>query len=90
MGFLDVFCAAYMPVKVLIITALEAFLALESINILGDIIKKQLNEVSFSFASSSSSDSTHQNGLFYKIKYYVASGQNRFNQNWVHDQMVMG
>ncbi|MFS7955178.1 hypothetical protein Hanom_Chr07g00639571 [Helianthus anomalus] len=48
MGFLDLFRAASMPVlQVLIVTALGSFLALESINILGESTRKQLNNVSF-------------------------------------------
>ncbi|KAI7741357.1 hypothetical protein M8C21_029262 [Ambrosia artemisiifolia] len=48
MGFVDLFCAASMPVlKVLIITALGSFLALDSINILGESTRKQVNELVF-------------------------------------------
>ncbi|KAD5960739.1 hypothetical protein E3N88_12211 [Mikania micrantha] len=54
MGFVDLFCAASMPVlKVLIVTAVGSFLALDSINILGQTTRKQVNEVSFSCSSSS-------------------------------------
>ncbi|KAI3794431.1 hypothetical protein L1987_37063 [Smallanthus sonchifolius] len=48
MGFLDLFCAASMPVlKVLIVTALGSFLALDSINILGQATRKHVNEIVF-------------------------------------------
>ncbi|KAI7754294.1 hypothetical protein M8C21_024810 [Ambrosia artemisiifolia] len=48
MGFLDLFCAASMPVlKVLIVTALGSFLALDSINILGQSTRKQVNDMVF-------------------------------------------
>lgn len=47
MGFADLFCAASMPVlKVLIVTALGSFLALDSIDILGQSTRKQINNVS--------------------------------------------
>ncbi|KAL8240453.1 hypothetical protein R6Q59_013808 [Mikania micrantha] len=48
MGFVDLFCAASMPVlKVLIVTAVGSFLALDSINILGQTTRKQVNELVF-------------------------------------------
>ncbi|KAI3798691.1 hypothetical protein L1987_33969 [Smallanthus sonchifolius] len=48
MGFLDLFCAASMPVlKVLIVTALGSFLALDSINTLGQTTRKHVNEIVF-------------------------------------------
>ncbi|KAJ0770819.1 putative membrane transport protein [Helianthus annuus] len=48
MGFLDLFRAASMPVlQVLIVTALGSFLALESINILGESTRNQLNNLVF-------------------------------------------
>ncbi|KAL8194009.1 hypothetical protein R6Q57_026251 [Mikania cordata] len=48
MGFLDLFSAASMPVlKVLIVTALGSFLALDSINILGQSARKHVNELVF-------------------------------------------
>ncbi|KAM0067876.1 putative membrane transport protein [Helianthus debilis subsp. tardiflorus] len=48
MGFLDLFRAASMPVlQVLIVTALGSFLALESINILGESTRRQLNNLVF-------------------------------------------
>ncbi|KAI3704465.1 hypothetical protein L1987_74685 [Smallanthus sonchifolius] len=48
MGFLDLFCAASVPVlKVLIITGVGSFLALDSINILGESARKQVNELVF-------------------------------------------
>ncbi|KAJ0464321.1 putative membrane transport protein [Helianthus annuus] len=48
MGVLDLFSAASMPVlKVLIVTALGSFLALDSINILGQSSRKHINEIVF-------------------------------------------
>ncbi|PWA43612.1 auxin efflux carrier [Artemisia annua] len=48
MGFLDLFCAASMPVlKVLIVTALGSYLALDSIDILGQSTRKQINNIVF-------------------------------------------
>ncbi|KAM0003471.1 putative membrane transport protein [Helianthus debilis subsp. tardiflorus] len=48
MGFLDLFSAASMPVlKVLIVTAIGSFLALDSINILGQSSRKHVNELVF-------------------------------------------
>ncbi|KAK9071491.1 hypothetical protein SSX86_010060 [Deinandra increscens subsp. villosa] len=48
MGFVDLFCAASMPVlKVLIVTAVGSFLALDSINLLGQSTRKQVNELVF-------------------------------------------
>ncbi|PWA58437.1 auxin efflux carrier family protein [Artemisia annua] len=48
MGFLDLFCAASMSVlKVLIVTALGSFLALDSIDILGQSTRKQINNIVF-------------------------------------------
>ncbi|KAK1410615.1 hypothetical protein QVD17_37152 [Tagetes erecta] len=48
MGFFDLFCAASMPVlKVLIVTALGSFLALDSINILTQTTRKNVNEIAF-------------------------------------------
>ncbi|KAJ9541230.1 hypothetical protein OSB04_027736 [Centaurea solstitialis] len=48
MGFVDLFCAASMPVmKVLIVTALGSFLALDHIDILGQTTVKQLNNIVF-------------------------------------------
>nr|XP_043634294.1 protein PIN-LIKES 3-like [Erigeron canadensis] len=48
MGFVDLFCAASMPVlKVLIVTALGSFLALDSIDILGPSTRKQVNNLVF-------------------------------------------
>ncbi|PWA88876.1 auxin efflux carrier family protein [Artemisia annua] len=48
MGFLDMLYAASMPIlKVLIVTALGSFLALESIDILGQSTSKQLNRLVF-------------------------------------------
>uniref|UniRef100_A0A7N0UGN8 PIN-like protein n=1 Tax=Kalanchoe fedtschenkoi TaxID=63787 RepID=A0A7N0UGN8_KALFE len=48
MGLLDLFLVASMPVvKVLLITALGSFLALDSIGILGDVARKNLNTVVF-------------------------------------------
>ncbi|KAK1410616.1 hypothetical protein QVD17_37153 [Tagetes erecta] len=48
MGFFDLFCAASMPVlKVLIVTALGSFLALDSINILTQTTRKNVNELVF-------------------------------------------
>ncbi|GJR02211.1 protein PIN-LIKES 3 [Tanacetum coccineum] len=48
MGFLDLFSAASMPVlKVLIVTALGSYLALDSIDILGQSTRKQINNIVF-------------------------------------------
>nr|KAJ0223751.1 hypothetical protein LSAT_V11C200076510 [Lactuca sativa] len=48
MGFLDLFSAASMPIlKVLIVTALGSFLALDSIDILGQTTRKQVNNIVF-------------------------------------------
>ncbi|CAH1436733.1 unnamed protein product [Lactuca virosa] len=48
MGFLDLFSAASIPIlKVLIITALGSFLALDSIDILGESTRKQVNNIVF-------------------------------------------
>ncbi|KAI3798690.1 hypothetical protein L1987_33968 [Smallanthus sonchifolius] len=48
MGFLDLFSAASMPVlKVLIVTGLGSFLALDSINLLGPVTRKHVNELVF-------------------------------------------
>ncbi|KVI08705.1 Auxin efflux carrier [Cynara cardunculus var. scolymus] len=48
MGFLDLFSAASMPVlKVLILTGLGSFLALDSIDILGQSTRKQVNNIVF-------------------------------------------
>ncbi|KAM0003470.1 putative membrane transport protein [Helianthus debilis subsp. tardiflorus] len=48
MGVVDLFSAASMPVlKVLIVTALGSFLALDSINILGQSSRKHINEMVF-------------------------------------------
>ncbi|KAF5798493.1 putative membrane transport protein [Helianthus annuus] len=48
MGFLDLFRVASMPVlQVLIVTALGSFLALESVNILGESTRRQLNDLVF-------------------------------------------
>ncbi|XAR73651.1 hypothetical protein NMG60_11007691 [Bertholletia excelsa] len=48
MGLLDLFCVASMPVlKVLLITALGSFLALESTDILGEAARKHVNRVVF-------------------------------------------
>ncbi|KAK9049952.1 hypothetical protein SSX86_031079 [Deinandra increscens subsp. villosa] len=48
MGFLDLFSAASMPVlKVLIVTALGSFLALDAINLLGQTARKHVNELVF-------------------------------------------
>ena len=47
MGLLDLFFVASMPViRVLLLTALGSFLALDRIDILGDVVRKQLNMVS--------------------------------------------
>ena len=47
MGLLDLFFVASMPViRVLLLTALGSFLALDRIDILGDVVRKQLNTVS--------------------------------------------
>lgn len=47
MGFGDLFTAASMPVlKLLIVTALGSFLALDSIDILGQSTRKEVNNVS--------------------------------------------
>lgn len=76
MGFLDLFCAASMPVlKVLIVTALGLFLALDSINILGQTTRKNVNEVSlitnmikdFKKTASLLKDSTFSS---YKAQYF--------------------
>ncbi|XP_071735350.1 protein PIN-LIKES 3-like isoform X2 [Rutidosis leptorrhynchoides] len=48
MGFVDLFSAASMPVlKVLIVTALGSFLALDSVDILGQSTRKQVNSLVF-------------------------------------------
>ncbi|CBI37491.3 unnamed protein product, partial [Vitis vinifera] len=48
MGLLDLFFVASMPViRVLLLTALGSFLALDRIDILGDVVRKQLNTVVF-------------------------------------------
>ncbi|KAI7750228.1 hypothetical protein M8C21_027764 [Ambrosia artemisiifolia] len=48
MGFVDLFSAASMPVlKVLIVTALGSFLALDSVDILGQSTRKQVNDIVF-------------------------------------------
>ncbi|XP_071706887.1 protein PIN-LIKES 3-like [Rutidosis leptorrhynchoides] len=48
MGFMDLFSAASMPVlKVLIVTALGSFLALDSIDILGEASRKHVNNLVF-------------------------------------------
>ncbi|KAI3798688.1 hypothetical protein L1987_33966 [Smallanthus sonchifolius] len=48
MGFLDLFSAASMPVlKVLIVTALGSFLALDSVDIFGQNTMKQFNNIVF-------------------------------------------
>ncbi|XP_076934600.1 protein PIN-LIKES 3-like [Bidens hawaiensis] len=48
MGFVDLFSAASMPVlKVLIVTALGSFLALDSIDILGQSTRKEVNNIVF-------------------------------------------
>ncbi|KAD7479065.1 hypothetical protein E3N88_02201 [Mikania micrantha] len=48
MGFLDLLSAASMPVlKVLIVTALGSFLALDSVGILGQSTRKQVNDIVF-------------------------------------------
>ncbi|XP_076954170.1 protein PIN-LIKES 1-like [Bidens hawaiensis] len=48
MGFVDLFSAASMPVlKVLIVTAHGSFLALDSIDILGQSTRKQVNNIVF-------------------------------------------
>ncbi|KAL7612064.1 hypothetical protein Lser_V15G07064 [Lactuca serriola] len=48
MGFLDLFSAASMPIlKVLIVSALGSFLALDSIDILGQTTRKQVNNIVF-------------------------------------------
>ncbi|CAI9272185.1 unnamed protein product [Lactuca saligna] len=48
MGFLDLFSAASTPIlKVLIVTALGSFLALDSIDILGQSTRKQVNNIVF-------------------------------------------
>ncbi|CAM8900016.1 unnamed protein product [Rhodiola kirilowii] len=48
MGLLDLFLVASMPIiKVLLITALGSFLALDRIGILGDVVRKNLNTVVF-------------------------------------------
>ncbi|KAL9995659.1 putative membrane transport protein [Helianthus debilis subsp. tardiflorus] len=48
MGFVDLFSAASMPVlKVLIVTALGSFLALDSVDILGQRTRKQVNDIVF-------------------------------------------
>ncbi|XP_023767407.1 protein PIN-LIKES 3 isoform X1 [Lactuca sativa] len=48
MGFLDLFSAASTPIlKVLIVTALGSFLALDSIDILGQTTRKQVNNIVF-------------------------------------------
>ncbi|XP_076921732.1 protein PIN-LIKES 3-like [Bidens hawaiensis] len=47
-GFVDLFSAASMPVlKVIIVTALGSFLALDSIDILGQSTRKQVNNIVF-------------------------------------------
>ena len=47
MGLVDLFFVASMPVfKVLLLTALGSFLALDRVDILGDVVRKQLNNVS--------------------------------------------
>ncbi|XP_071708605.1 protein PIN-LIKES 3-like [Rutidosis leptorrhynchoides] len=48
MGFMDLFWAASMPVlKVLIVTVLGSFLAVDSIDILGQSTRKQVNNIVF-------------------------------------------
>lgn len=48
MGFVDLFSAASMPIiKVLIVTALGSFLALDSIDLLGQSTRKQVNNIVF-------------------------------------------
>ncbi|XP_076954144.1 protein PIN-LIKES 3-like [Bidens hawaiensis] len=48
MGFVDLFSAASMPIlKVLIVTALGSFLALDSVDIFGQSIIKQVNKLVF-------------------------------------------
>ena len=47
MGLLDLFSAASIPVlKVLLVTALGSYLALDRVNILGEDARKHLNSVS--------------------------------------------
>lgn len=47
MGLQDLFCVASMPVlKMLLLTALGSFLALDRIDVLGENARKQLNHVS--------------------------------------------
>ncbi|XP_061337678.1 protein PIN-LIKES 3-like [Gastrolobium bilobum] len=48
MGFLQLFCVASFPViKVLLVTALGLFLALDHINILGEDARKNVNHIAF-------------------------------------------
>ncbi|KAL2907151.1 Protein PIN-LIKES 1 [Bienertia sinuspersici] len=48
MSFITLFITASMPIlKVLLISALGSFLALDSVDILGDIARKHLNKVVF-------------------------------------------
>ncbi|XP_052196788.1 protein PIN-LIKES 3-like [Diospyros lotus] len=48
MGLVDLFCVASMPVlKVLLITALGSFLALDNIDILGENARKHVNQIVF-------------------------------------------
>lgn len=51
MRFLDLFVVASMPVlKVLLLTALGSFLALDRIDVMGEDARKQLNNVSRRFS----------------------------------------
>lgn len=50
MGFLDLFVVASMPIlKVLLVTALGLYLALDRVDVMGEATRKQLNRVSYSF-----------------------------------------
>lgn len=50
MGLLDLFIVASVPVlKVLLVAALGAFLALDHVNVLGEDARKHLNNVSVHF-----------------------------------------
>lgn len=49
MGFLDLFVVASMPVlKVLLVTGLGLYLALDHVDVMGESTRKQLNRVSCS------------------------------------------